>query len=360
MTNKQTWIKAKLLNYLKDNNLTIGYKMNSYPHKLGIIPDRGKNPNCLERYVNEYLVLKISEECSLSEAFKFIEYLFSLRNENKKEFISYLKKKSPLIREREGDNFNCFHRDIINIISKDQDFLFNYIISNNKFILNNYNSIISLLKTSFTVPQKQIVIEKYLNSHLINNLEFERKIFALIKELGLSDKYLSLLPNLSKEHSVLNLSNFSQKECQSFEIMFSENQLLPFVPKGMLLSEVFGSLGNIEHLLKINSLGIETVRIFNSFDVNSKVKQKTIIFFGTNLNIPFIKIAVQEYLESSLESNRNFPHYSFKFDFKGINLSIPNLSIPQQSFITYQNKLLSCFLNIKLQPKSSSLSINKI
>ena len=362
------WIKNQLLSYLEDNNMTIGVPSSSFRHRVGIIQKKSEFKQHWNDCIDEYITTKYHLKSNYNETEEFYKFLFNKRDENYDAVLSFFKEQSPANKTKEQKDGQIVVEDssnehyeyqklILEIIEEDENVTFDY-IGNLKFMLSEKSLIFAKIKNYFSKNKVESLLEMYLNSNYIKNVEFEREIFNLLEETNLFDKYKMFLPNLKEGKELFDLSSFNGKESTVFQISFDKDSLLKQLTLDKSLTAIFYNLNNLNTLQLIKELNIEDV----SFLTNKENTVKKVFFTGDNLNILKIKIAISEFVKIALQGDKDEDLnkiVNLKSDFQNDNESFMK-EINETSFKLFNERVNKIYLKENLEKSLTKENLIKI
>lgn len=298
------WIKENLINYLNKHELTIS--TSSWNSKKGIGSRGYSFKNHYDSDVDEYISTKFHMQCEEDQTKQFFNYLVEKKHGSEDMLLEFFKSKSPLnktkvnsngeVQIQDSSNDHYAYQKYMASFLKDQNMLFDY-VGNLKFLGSEQALSFDLIKNTFNQEKKEVLIEMYLNSSLIKNTEFERKIYELVTSLDLTDKYIEFFPNLKEGKRDFLLNDFKNKKTESFIITFDKETLVKQIEIDKSMEGVMNNINSMLNLKKIPELQIEKMTIING------TNDKTVIILGDDLNIDYIKVAITEYMRIVLKEN---------------------------------------------------------
>lgn len=302
----QAWIKETLIAYLNEHQLTI--KGSNWGYKLGINSQGYNFKSHYDTDIDNYIQTKFHLQCEEEETKKFFSYLWEKRSGNEDMVLEFFKTKSPanktkvnkegIVKIEDSSNEHYSYQKYIISLVTDEDMLFDY-IGNLRFLGGEQSLSFELIKNVFSKEKQECLIEMYLNSNLLKNVEFERKMYQLVSDLHITDKYLNYFPNLKKGKKDFSLQEFENKKTESFIINFDKDTLVKLIEVDKTMDTIFSNINNIVNLAKIPELNIELINVIS--DKNTK----KIIMSGDNLNIDYLKVAISEYMRIVLKEEKN-------------------------------------------------------
>lgn len=296
------WIKENLINYLNSKNLTI--TQSSWGYKKGI---GSRSSNFKEHYdsdIEDYLSTKFHLQFEEEETKRFFDYLWERKQGNEDMLLEFLKSKSPANKtkvEKNGtitiensSNDHSEYQKYMAIFLKEENLLLDY-MGNLRFLGGEQSISFDLIKNVFTQEKKEVLIEMYLNSNLMKNTDFERRLYDLVELLNLKNKYIGFFPNLKEGKKDFDINDFEHKKTQCFIIKFDKDTLVKQIEIDKSMDDILKNINNIVNLEKIKNLNIESINIVNDKDT------KQVIILGDDLNISYINIAISEYMRIALK-----------------------------------------------------------
>lgn len=301
------WIKENLLNYLNENNLTID--SSSWGYKKGIAERKSSFKSHYNDYVDEYIMSKFHLQSEESYSKKFFDYLLNKKEGNEDILLEFFKSKSPTNKtkiEKDGtveiqdsSNDHYEYQKYITSFLTDQNMLFDY-VGNLRFLGGEQEISFKLIKNVFTDDRKEALVEMYLNSSLLKNVEFERKVYELVVDLNLEDKYKNFFPNLKEGKKDFSMNDFNNKKTEAFIISFDKETLVKQVEINKHMQNIFFNIDNMVNIKKIEPLNIELMQV-----IKDNADKKTVIITGDNLNIEYIKVVITEYMRIALKEDES-------------------------------------------------------
>lgn len=353
------FITEKLINYLDINEVTVDSVGHSY--KKGITERKYYFKKHYERDIEEYLDTKFHLQGEEEETKKFFNYLLENKTGNESIIVEFFKNKSPATKtkvSKDGEikvessinEYYSYQKYITTLLREDkyQNMLFDY-IGNLKFLASEPEIAFDLIKNFFDQEKKISLIEMYVNSKLMTKPEFERKMYDLLEEVGVTQEYSQCFPNLKSGKRDFSLDAFEHKVTNAYTISFDKDTLVTQIEVDKSMDAVFSNIDKIANLAKMPELEIENVQVY---DTKNKSK-KNIIFLGENLNIDYLKLAVSEYMrivlktkEADLPMNK-FVRANLDFDKDDGTWNKPY----KEAFEDFKEKMSKIYLKDKIEKK---------
>lgn len=300
------WIKENLITYLDKTQLTID--TGSWGHKKGIVNRKSYFKNHYDEYVDDYIETKFHIQCEEENTKAFFIHLLENNQGNDDILLEFFKSKSPtnktkvekdgtvMVEDSSNEHYN-YQKYITQLLTEyNQNILFDY-VGNLRFLGGEQGIAFDLIKNVFNEEQKESLLEMYVNSNLIKNPEFERKIYELLESINLIDKYIEFLPNLKEGKKDFSLEQYENKQTDSFIVSFDKDTLVQQIETDRSLHNIFKNIENMVNLQKIDSLNIEDMYVLNKAD------KRVVIVLGKNLNIDYVKVAITEYMRITLKED---------------------------------------------------------
>lgn len=305
----KAWILEKLIQYLDQHELTVGSVDPGY--KKGITERKYYFKKHYDSDIEEYFDTKFHLQGEEAQTKNFFNYLLENREGHEEVIVEFLKSKSPatktkvnkdgtVIVESSINEYYSYQRYITTLLRQEQyqDMLFDY-IGNLKFLGSEQEVVFDLIKNFFTDEKKTTLIEMYVNSNLIKKPEFERKMYDLLEQVGVTQKYSEYFPNLKSGKRDFSLNEFENKLTDAYTITFDKDTLVTQIEVDKNMDLIFTNIEKMTNLAKMPELQIESVHIFD----NKNKTKKTAIFLGENLNLDYLKLAITEYMTIVLKTN---------------------------------------------------------
>lgn len=344
------WIKSKLITYLDLHERTI---VSSFSFKKGI----GERPSYFKSHYNddieEYLTTKFHLHGEEEQTKLFFSYLMEEAKGNEEILIEFFKSQSPANKtkvEKNGEvkfeyasNEHYSYQKYMVEILTDQDMLFDY-VGNLRFLGGEQDIVFGLIQNVFDSKKKETLIEMYLNSSLMKNTEFERKLYQLLEKIELTDKYIEYFPNLNEGKKEFTLDQYENKQTGSFMVTFDKDTLVQQVEIDKSMFNIYENIKNIVNLQKIEELNIEELYVIEKND------KRVLVVLGDKLNIDYVKVAITEYMRISLkEESKSTPMNSIvdaKSDFDTDDS--PWNKVYKEGFIDFKERIKKLYLKEKL------------
>lgn len=360
--NTEEWIKSKLIEYLDTNNLTV--IQGNYSYRLGIGSKKSHFKNHYKQDIEDYIKTKFHLQCEEEETEKFYKFLMNFSDTNEQIILDFFKNKSPANKtkiEKDGEvkflytssEHQGYQKKIIELI-KDEDMLFNY-MGNLRFLAGEKEIVFNLIENFFSQEKKETLVEMYLNCSLMKNVDFEIQIFHFLGKIGLNEKYSSYFPNLKTEERNFSLNEFENKQSNIFMVNFTKKELVQQLETEKSISKIFSNISNIVNLQKIPELNIDVI--------HQVIKKENIdlLIIGDELNLPYIKIAITEYmrivLKEEQETTRINDFVSASSDFQ--DEESPLNTVYKNAFEDFKDRIQKIQLKEKLELKLNKEKITK-
>ena len=345
------WIKKELIQYLDEKNLTIDAG-NSFKYKIGIVKRTSYFKQHWLEKIDEYIQDKINQVYNENSSYDFIKYIIQKKDENKAAVLAFLKEKSPNNAtkiEKDGEikkidtsyDYDEYQKKIIDLLKFDEDLLFHY-VGNLKFMISQQEVVFELIKNYFTKEKQESLIEMYVNSSYMKNLNFEEKLYKLVNEMGVIEKYQTFFPNLKRGKKNIDFQDFFPQEKNTFIITLENEKLIKLIENDNNLNTVHQYIGNIKNIQQIKDLGIESCIV-----EKNKEKNTMIFFIGKNINTKYLQIAIEEYMRNILKEE---PYFFSKLSIVLSNSTTFSNRI-QESLILFESKIKKIYLKENLEDK---------
>ncbi len=345
----KNWIKKELIKYLDEKNLTID-SGNSFKYKIGIVKRKSYFKQHWLEKIDEYIQDKINQVYDESSTYDFIKYIIEKKDKNKDAVLACLKTKSPNNAtkiEKDGEikkidtsyDYDEYQKKIIDLLKLDEDLLF-YYMGNLKFMISQQEVVFELIKNYFTKEKQESLIEMYVNSSYMKNLNFEENLYKLVNEIGFIEKYQTFFPNLKNGKKDINFQDFFPQEKNTFIITLKNEKLIQLIENDNNLNIVHKYIENIKNIQQIKDLGIESCIV-----EKNQEKNIMIFFIGKNINTKYLQIAIKEYMRSILKEK---PYFFSKLSIELSN-STTFLNRCQESLILFESKIKKIYLKENLE-----------
>jgi hypothetical protein len=209
-------------------------------------------------------------------------------------------------------------------------------------MISQQEVVFELIKNYFTKEKQESLIEMYVNSSYMKNLNFEEKLYKLVNEMGVIEKYQTFFPNLKSGKKNIDFQDFFPQEKNTFIITLENEKLIKLIENDNNLNTVHQYIGNIKNIQQIKDLGIESCIV-----EKNKEKNTMIFFIGKNINTKYLQIAIEEYMRSILKEE---PYFFSKLSI-GLSNSTTFSNRIQESLILFESKIKKIYLKENLEDK---------